>query len=121
LASERRRKQVARQVQETVATLLLHSMKDPRASFVTVTGVEMNHDMTLATIRYSVLNSQDKPRVKKMLEHALGFFRTEVANAVKLRTAPKLNFRYDDGSELASRIDQILDRVLPPEEDLDEE
>ncbi|HJM40159.1 MAG TPA: 30S ribosome-binding factor RbfA [Planctomycetota bacterium] len=120
MASERRRKQVARQVQETVATLLLHSMKDPRASFVTVTGVEMNHDLTLATIRYSVLNSKDKPRVKTLLDHALGFFRTEVARAVKLRSAPKLDFRYDDGSELTERIDKILDRVLPPK-DSDEE
>ena len=87
-------------------------MKDPRASFVTVTGVEMNHDLTLA--------SKDKPRVKTLLDHALGFFRTEVARAVKLRSAPKLDFRYDDGSELTERIDKILDRVLPPK-DSDEE
>ncbi len=119
MASERRRRQVARQIQERVAELLLYEMKDPRAGFVTITGVEINQDLTLARVRYTVLEESGRSKVAHMLEHAHGFLRTEVARAVKLRSAPQVVFEYDEGIERAARIDAILDQVLPPDQRVD--
>jgi ribosome-binding factor A len=116
MASERRRRQVARQIQERVAEILLFEMKDPRLTFVTITGVELNADLTMARVRYTVLDPAHRGKVAHMLEHAHGFLRTEVARAVELRSAPQVVFEYDLGVEQAARIDAILDRVLPPEE-----
>ena len=116
MASERRRRQVARQIQERIAELLLYEMKDPRSSFVTITGVEVNIDLTVARIRYTVLEAASRSKVEHMLEHAHGFLRTEVARAIKLRSAPQVIFEYDQSIELAARIDSILDRVIPPGE-----
>lgn len=122
MATDRRRRQVARQVQETVARLLLFDMKDPRASFTTITLVEMNHDLTVATIHWSVMETKSKAKVASLLKHAGGFFRSEVARAVDLRVAPILEFKYDDGAERTERIESILRKVLPEEsEDLPEE
>ena len=113
MASERRRLQVARMVQETVARLLLFEMSDPRAVFTTITGVEMNHDLTVAVVRYSVMEDKDRSKVARMLSHASGFIRSEVAKAIDLRTAPVIEFNYDSGAEYAARIEAILDKVLP--------
>lgn len=114
MASERRRRQVARQIRERVAEILLHEMKDPRASFVTVTGVELNSDLSVARVRYTVFAAADRSKVAHLFEHARGYLRTEVAKAVKLRSAPQVLFQYDEGIERSERIDAILARVLPP-------
>lgn len=114
MATERRRKQVARRIQERVGNLFLHELKDPRAAFLTVTAVEVNSDLTVATVRYSVLGGEgDRRKTESMLKHAHGFIRTEVAHALDLRTAPELVFEFDEGLERAARIDEILRQVLP--------
>lgn len=116
MASERRQKQVARLIQERLATLFLQELKDPRASFITVTGVDVNPDLTLAKVRYSVLGgNSERSKIKSLLQHAHGYLRTEVAQAVQLRSAPQLSFEYDEGVERAERIHQILRKVLPDE------
>ncbi len=116
MASERRRKQVARMIQETVARIMLFEMSDPRATFTTITGVEINHDLTIAKVSYSVMDPKDKAKVASMLKHANGFIRSEVASVVDLRTAPLLEFDYDSGAEYTARIEAILDQVLPPKD-----
>ena len=114
MASERRRKQIARQIQEKIAGLLLFEMKDPRASFVTVTGVDINRDLSVAKVRYTVYGDEsDRSRVAHMLEHAHGFLRSQVAAVLKVRQAPQLEFHYDEGVMRADRIEQILRDVLP--------
>ena len=114
MATERRRKQIARRIQQRLGELLLHEIKDPRAGFLTITSVEVNVDLTLATVYYSVLGEGGARRkAESMLEHARGFLRTEVAHYLDLRTAPQLSFKYDEGLAHARRIDEILDEVLP--------
>lgn len=114
MASERRQRQVAGEIQRRVAQLLLYEMKDPRLSFLTVTGVEVNTDLTLARVRYSVLGSESEKRaVAAALAHAHGFIRREVARVVRTRFAPELAFEYDAGPEKADRIERILREVLP--------
>lgn len=117
MASEKRRKQVAREIQQRVANLLLFEMKDPRLTSITVTGVEVNADLTLARIRYSVLGTEgQRGAVAVALEHAHGFIRREVARVVRLRLAPQIVFEYDPGAEQAERIEQLLREVLPQRE-----
>ncbi|NQU48947.1 MAG: 30S ribosome-binding factor RbfA [Planctomycetes bacterium] len=116
MANERRRKQISRRIQETLANILIYQMKDPRASFVTITEVEINRDLSLAKIHWSALDPKQRSKLEHMLKHAHGFLRTEVAQALQLRSAPELVFYYDERVERGARIDQILSEVLPPEE-----
>lgn len=118
MANERRRKQISRRIQATLANLLLYQMKDPRASFVTITEVDINRDLSVAKVYWSALNPKDRTKIEHMLNHAHGFLRTEVAQAIQLRTAPELAFHYDERLEYGARIDEILNEVLPPEERL---
>lgn len=114
MATERRRKQVARRIQIRLGEIFLHEVKDPRAGFLTVTGVEVNPDLTVATVKWSVLgDAAQRRKAEAMLDHARGFLRTEVAHFLKLRAAPQIVFRFDEGLARAERIGQILDEVRP--------
>ncbi len=116
MANERRRKQIARRVQARLAQILLYEMKDPRASFLTITEVEMNRDLSIARVRWSTLDPSARSRIAHMLEHAHGFLRREVAQEVQLRSAPQVVFEYDERIERADRIESIL-RDLRPKDD----
>lgn len=107
-----RPERVAALIQETVADALATSVKDPRVGFVTITGVAVSPDATHATIRVSVMGSdEDKARALEGLESARGYLRTHVAQTLTLRVAPELHFVLDRGLEHAQRIDQILQQI----------
>lgn len=114
MASDKRQKQIARRIQQKIAELLVHGMKDPRTGFITITGVSITSDLTVATVRWTVFDPAERARTQSLFEHAHGFLRTEVARDLQLRTAPQLVFHFDKGLEHAERIEEILRQVLPP-------
>ena len=107
-----RPRRVAALIQETVAGALARDVKDPRLGFVTVTAVAVTPDAGHATVRVSVLGTDDeKARAMQGLESAKGFLRTRIARSLSLRVAPELLFELDRGLEHAQRIDQILGQI----------
>ena len=114
MANERRRKQISRRIQATLANVLLYEMKDPRASFITITEVDINRDLSVAKVYWSSLDQTSRSKMKHLLKHAHGFLRTEVAQAIQLRTAPELVFEFDERLEQVARMAQLLDEVKPP-------
>lgn len=116
MASERRQQQVAKRIQQKVSELLLHEIRDPRSSFVTVTNVTISRDLAKAKVYWSVLETRHQSKVTHMFEHAKGFLRREVAREINIRSAPLLEFHYDEGLIAADRIEQVLREVLKPED-----
>jgi len=107
-----RPERLAALVQETLATAIATSLKDPRIGFVTITGVRVTPDGQVATVRVSVLGSEDdKGRAIEGLEHARGFLRTVLASQLELRVTPELRFELDRGIEHAQRIDTLLNEI----------
>ncbi len=110
--SRHRPERVAALIQETVANALATSVKDPRVGFVTITGVTVSPDASHATLRVSVMGSEDeKARALEGLESARGFLRSHVAQRLSLRIAPELHFEIDRGLEHARRIESILEQI----------
>lgn len=116
MASDRRRQQVAQRIRQRVSELLLFEVKDPRASFVTVTSVEISKDLAIAKVRWSVLDASHRSKVEHMFDHANAFFRREVARDIQLRSAPLLRFEYDEGMARAQRIEEVLRKVMPKDD-----
>ena len=108
MASQRRQEQICARIQRKVAELLTHDIKDPRASFVTVTSVDITSDLTVATVKWTVLELKDRSKVEHMFEHANGFIRRAVARDIDIRSAPSLKFAFDRGLEHANKINEIL-------------
>ena len=88
-----RTERVADYLQQELAKLLLHSVRDPRAEFVNITAVDVSRDLRYAKVYYTKLgveSAEAATDVTRVLDKAAGFLRTEVAKGSSLRTVPKL-------------------------------
>lgn len=112
-----RTERLAALVQQEIADALATRVKDPRVGFVTVTGTSVTPDGEHATIRVSIMGTdEEKERALEGLDSARGFLRSHLAQRLPLRVAPDLRFELDRGLEHARRIDEILSQ-LKREED----
>jgi ribosome-binding factor A len=110
--SKRRPEQVAETIRQLIAEALLGELRDPRIGFVTVTDVQVTGDLSVATIRVSVMGD-DTARAEALegLESAAGFLRSRVSKVLSTRVVPELRFELDRGLQHAARIEQILAKL----------
>ena len=112
-----RQARVGAAIRESLSEAIRLQLKDPRVGFVTITGVDASADLSHATVRVSVLGSdEDKQAAMEGLRHARGFLRSHLAQVLTLRTTPELHFVLDRGIEHAQRIAQLLSEVRDEEE-----
>lgn len=111
MATTFRADRAAEAIRMAVSTALRESIRDPRLQDVTVTRVEVTHDLSFARVFYTVLGEDDQDAQRDAaagFERALPFLRSRVADAVPLRTVPELQFRYDKGIENQLRLEEIF-------------
>ena len=116
----RRPDRVAEAIREEVATFLAEGAKDPRIiGFVTVTGVELTRDLRHAKVFVSVLGTEaERAATFDGLQSVAGHLRAHVGRALRLRSAPEIEFRNDESVAHAAKIEQLLAQVrreLPTE------
>jgi ribosome-binding factor A len=103
-----------RRVDEGVRQVLsdaLAEVKDPRVGFVTVTAVETSQDLRHAKVYVSVLGDEGvRRRTLDGLQSAHGFLQRRVAEELRLKHTPTLEFSYDDSVDRGFRIDALLDQ-----------
>ena len=103
--------------------VILREVKDPRinSALVSVTGADVTADLKYAKIFFSVYGG-DKDEVRRALQRAAGFFRSELAHRINLRVTPELTFVHDDSIAYGSNISAILNNLeITPLEDFEEE
>ncbi|MCW2971824.1 MAG: ribosome-binding factor [Thermoleophilia bacterium] len=84
-------------------------LSDPRIGFVTVTGVNIARDFHNAKVYISVLgNDSSRNDTLAALRSAHGPLQRAIARDAKLHHTPKLEFLYDDTTDAAMRLEQIL-------------
>jgi len=103
----------ARRLAETVRRLVSEWVEaeqaDGRLGFVTVTDVRMTGDLHHATVYWTVLGGeQEHAATSAALADTTGRARTYVAQRVRLRHAPTLEFQLDDVPGHGARIDRLL-------------
>lgn len=103
---------VGEQIKKELSLLLQNELKDPRIGFVTITGVEVTNDLSIANVYLSVLGDEEnKAASLKALTQASGFVRTELGRRIRLRKIPELLFKFDSSIEYGSRIDKLLNEI----------
>jgi len=108
----KRSDKVAESIHELVSGLLIKGLKDPRLGFVTVTGVKVTDDLSIATVYFSVIGSEEeKHDSEKGLNSAKGFIRKEIAASLRMRRVPEILFKYDNSFEYGQRIEGILSEI----------
>lgn len=108
----KRSNKVAETIHEIICSILSRGLNDPRIGFVTITGVELTDDLSLARIFFSVIgNDKAKKDSEVGLNSAKGFIRREIAKNLTIRHTPELLFKYDSSQDYASRIDSLLKKI----------
>jgi len=111
MSNNHRAKRVEESIREAVAQAILMELKDPRVPTIfNITGCRATPDLQLARLYFSQLPDDDDSidQTIEVLENAEGFLRSRISRAVRLRTAPRLEFFFDDSLQHASRIDSLL-------------
>ncbi|MBL9038513.1 MAG: 30S ribosome-binding factor RbfA [Archangium sp.] len=108
---------VAAEIQAAVAEILVRGMiNDPRVGFITVTGVKVSPDLSVAQVFYSMIGTDaQKAETKAGLTAAKGFVRREVTKRVKLRVSPEVFFTFDGSLEEGDKIERLLKDVRSKE------
>lgn len=110
----RRPEQVAEAIRTVLAEALLRGeVRDPRVALVTVVGVEVTRDLSVARVRVAPHAESDEERDAAVegLRSAAGFLRGIVARELTTRSVPELRFERDRGLEHAHRIDALLEEI----------
>ena len=105
----RRPERLAEQIKEEVSLIIAGEVEDPRVGFVTVTDAKLTPDLRYAKIYVSVLGTEAEVKESlAALKHAAGFIRTQLGAMLRMRRTPELHFVYDETTETAARIEELL-------------
>jgi ribosome-binding factor A len=97
---------------EMISELLSREIRDPRVRGVTITGAKVSKDLKLARVYFNVLSGgESRADVLAGLRSAAGFIRSRVGKELKLKFAPAIEFFYDDSTDHAQRIADLLKKT----------
>jgi ribosome-binding factor A len=112
-----RTERVAGEIREIMGeTVARQEIKDPRvrgAGIVTFTHVHISGDLRQARAFFTVHGMDDESleRVRQGLHSAAGFLRRRIADRLRLKSTPALEFEVDRVFEQEARIDALLREV----------
>ncbi len=99
----------AEAIRAAVTKAIREEVSDPRLNFVTITACEVTHDLGHAKVFYTILgDDEERQKAQAGFQSALPFLRSIVGQEVQLRSVPELSFRYDNSTDNAQRIEDIL-------------
>jgi len=95
----------------TLNELIRFDLNDPGLSGVSLTSIDLSHDLSIAKIYFSSIQFNDEIHIPaKGLARATGYLRKKLGDSIKIRHVPELRFYHDDsiikGMEISSLIDQ---------------
>jgi ribosome-binding factor A len=103
---------VGEQIKKEISGIIQTELKDPRIGFITVTGVDVTNDLSLARVYLSILGSEEqKEATLHAIGRAKGFLRSELGRRVRLRHTPEMEFRFDSSIEYGSHIEALLQQI----------
>src|SRR3712207_1925692 len=104
-----RMRRVDEAMREVLSGAITSELKDPRVGFVTVTAVDTAPDLRQARVYVSVLGTDsERRRSLDGLRSAHGFLQRRVADELRMKHTPTLEFLYDDTVDRGLRIEALL-------------
>jgi len=103
-------------IRQVIGDAVAGELKDPRVGFTTVTDVRTSPDLRHARVYVSVLADDGKPSLQSEREATLdglrsahGFLQARIAGELHLKRTPTLEFVYDDTTDRAMRVEELLE------------
>jgi ribosome-binding factor A len=114
--SANRPERVGEAIRHELSELLQRDVHDPGVGFITLTQVKVSPDLQLARVYYTSMGDEKALKeTAKALGRATPFLRRQVAQRLRLRRAPELQFFYDQSIAHTDRIEQILQELKAEE------
>jgi ribosome-binding factor A len=105
-----RMRRVDEAIRQVIGEALAGELKDPRVGFVTVTDVRTSADLSHARVYVSVLGDESRRQETLAgLGSAHGYLQRRVASELHLKRTPTLSFLYDDTTDRALRVEELID------------
>ena len=109
MPSKMRLERIENRIREILSEMLIRDVSDPRVSGAFINDVDVDRELTFATVYVSSLEGQESAKeILAGLESASGFLRKSLASQIPLRTFPRLRFRWDPTPENADKIERLL-------------
>ena len=111
-----RAERVGELIQRELSKIIQKEIKDPRIGILTISEVRATKDLAYAKVYVSMLAKSEHEILEavKVLNHAAGFLRTQLAKTIKLRKIPELTFLFDksvtEGPKLVALIDEAINK-----------
>ena len=97
-------------VREVLSARMAEGFNDPRIGFVTLTSVETSPDLRHARVYVSVLGDDDaRAQTLAGLKSAHGLLQQAIANELRMKRTPTLEFVFDESIDRGMRITELLD------------
>jgi ribosome-binding factor A len=113
-----RMRRVDEAIRQVIGDAVAGNLKDPRVGFVTVTDVRTSADLRHARVYVSVLGADggasdqtERDATLEGLSSAHGFLQGRLAAELRLKRTPALEFIYDDTTDRALRVDELIDEI----------
>lgn len=107
-----RKQRVEHGLRDVLTEMIAREVKDPRvraATLLTVTKVELNVDLSVATVYLSIIGD-DATATGALagLAKAAGFLRGPVGRKLNLQHAPELRFQRDASIDMSEKLAAII-------------
>jgi ribosome-binding factor A len=104
---------VAEVIREVASETILFELRDPRVKGVTVTRSEVSGDLQHAKVYVSVMGTPGEQQLcLHGLRHAAGFIQSKLANRLKTRFTPVINFVLDQGVKKSIEVSRLINEAL---------
>ncbi len=111
-----RMRRVDEAIRQVIGDAVAGELKDPRVGFVTVTDVRTSPDLRHARVYVSVLGAHGGPSAEQErtdtlegLRSAHGYLQGRIAGELRLKRTPALEFVYDDTTDRAMRVEELIE------------
>ena len=97
-------------IRDALVEVLRHDAKFDMG-LASITGVDVSPDLHFARVFISGFKEDETKKVVKELQGAKGRIRGALGKRIHLRYTPELDFKYDETTMRASRIEELLMKV----------
>jgi len=105
-----RQQKISRLVQKELSEIFRRETAKTRGTLVTVSGVRVSPDLSVANVRLSIFPSEKTQAIIDSINQSERSIRYQLAQQVRyqLRRCPELKFHIDDSLDYIDHIDQLL-------------
>jgi ribosome-binding factor A len=104
----RRTSKVGQMIRDALVEVFRFDLKHVNIGMASITDVEISPDLHFARVFISGFKEDETLRVIEELQNARGRIRGFLGKRIRLRYTPELDFKFDETSARAGRIEDLL-------------